>query len=102
MEKLAILNTYAFTIDLVPHVFGDYGFAGHKHEYMGKYTKRRIPTRRKADLCKGIKKKAQPTRRIWAKHPLGLDPGPSKDTPDKNQAKRAQWRCGSTTSATVP
>ena len=26
-EKLAILNTYAFTIDLVPHVFGEYCFA---------------------------------------------------------------------------
>jgi len=69
---------------------------------MGKYTKRHIPTRREADLCKGIKKKAQPTRRIWAKHPLGLDPGPSRDPPDKNQAERAQWRCGSTTGVAAP
>jgi hypothetical protein len=45
-------------------VFGDYCFAGYKHKYMGKYTKRCIPTRHKADLCKGIKKKAQPTQRI--------------------------------------
>ena len=69
---------------------------------MGKYTKRRIPTRRKADLRKGIKKKPQPTRRIWAKHPLGLDLGPSRDPLDKNQAERAHWQCGSTTGATAP
>ena len=69
---------------------------------MGKYTKRRIPTRRKADLRKGIMKKAQPTRRIWAKHSLGLDLGPSRDPPDKKQAERAQWWCGSTTGAAAP
>ena len=33
-EKLAILNTYAFTINQVPHVFGGYYFVGHKHKYM--------------------------------------------------------------------
>ena len=33
-EKLAILITYAFTINQVPHVFGEHYFAGHKHEYM--------------------------------------------------------------------
>ena len=69
---------------------------------MGKYTKRRIPTRRKADLRKGIKKKPQPTRRIWAKHPLGLDLGPSRDPLDKNWAERAQWWCGSTNGAAAP
>jgi hypothetical protein len=37
-EKLAILNTYAFTIDQVPHVFGEYYFAGHKYKYMGEAT----------------------------------------------------------------
>jgi hypothetical protein len=37
-EKLTILNTYAFTIDQVPHVFGDDCFAGHKYKYMGKAT----------------------------------------------------------------
>ena len=34
VEKLATVNTYAFTINLVPHVFGDYCFAGHKYKYM--------------------------------------------------------------------
>ena len=33
LEKLTTLTTYAFTIDLVPHVFGEYCFAGHKHKY---------------------------------------------------------------------
>ena len=43
-EKLEILNTYAFTIDLVQHVFGDYCFVGHKYKYMKKFTERRFPT----------------------------------------------------------
>ena len=42
-EKLAILNTYAFTINQVLHVFGEYCFAGHKHKYMEKFTERRFP-----------------------------------------------------------
>jgi hypothetical protein len=33
-EKLANLVTYSFTINQVPHVFGDYYFAGHKLKYM--------------------------------------------------------------------
>ena len=51
-EKLAILCTYTFAIDPISYVFRYYCFGGHKHEYMGKYTKRRIPTRHKADLRK--------------------------------------------------
>jgi hypothetical protein len=43
-EKLGNLITYAFTINQVPHVFGEYYFAGHKHKYMGDFTKRRFPT----------------------------------------------------------
>ena len=43
-EKLAILKTYAFTTNLVPHVFGGYYFAGHKHKCMEKFTERRFPT----------------------------------------------------------
>jgi hypothetical protein len=44
-EKLAILNTYTFTINQVPHVFGGYYFASHhKHKYMEKFTKRRFLT----------------------------------------------------------
>jgi hypothetical protein len=43
-EKLANLTTYAFTINQVPHVFGEHYFAGHKHEYMEDFTKRRFPT----------------------------------------------------------
>ena len=34
VKKLATLNIYAFTINLLPHVFGDYCFAGHKYKYM--------------------------------------------------------------------
>jgi hypothetical protein len=33
-EKLANLITYAFTINQVSHVFGEYYFVGHKHKYM--------------------------------------------------------------------
>ena len=33
-EKLAILITYAFTINQVPHVFGEHYFIGHNHKYM--------------------------------------------------------------------
>ena len=43
-EKLAILNSYAFTIDLVPHVFGEYCFAGHKHKYKEKFNERHFST----------------------------------------------------------
>jgi hypothetical protein len=38
-EKLANLVTYALTINQVPHVFGDYYFAGYKHKYMEDFTK---------------------------------------------------------------
>jgi hypothetical protein len=39
---LAILNIYAFTIDQVSHVFGEYCFPGHKLKYMEKYTKKAL------------------------------------------------------------
>jgi hypothetical protein len=39
-KKLANLITYAFTINQVPHVFGEYYFAGHKHKYMEDFTER--------------------------------------------------------------
>jgi hypothetical protein len=43
-EKLANLITYAFTINLVPHVFGEYYFVGHKHKYMEDFTESRFST----------------------------------------------------------
>ena len=43
-EKLTILNTYTFTIDLVPHVFKEYCFTGHKHKCMETFTERHFPT----------------------------------------------------------
>ena len=43
-EKLAILNTYAFTINQVPHVFGEHYFAGHKHKYMEDFNERCFST----------------------------------------------------------
>ena len=33
-EKLANFNTYAITINQVPHVFREHYFVGHKHKYM--------------------------------------------------------------------
>jgi hypothetical protein len=39
-EKLTILNTYAYTINLVPHVFEEYCFVGHKHKYKEKFAER--------------------------------------------------------------
>ena len=51
-EKLTILNTYAFTIDQVSHVFGDHYFIGHKYKYMGEYTKKRFSMKRKAGMRK--------------------------------------------------
>jgi hypothetical protein len=43
-EKLANLITYAFTINQVPHVFGEYYFAGYKHKYIEDFIERRFPT----------------------------------------------------------
>jgi hypothetical protein len=51
-EKLANLVTYAFTINQVPYVFGDYYFAGYKHKYMEDFIKRRFPNN---DLRKRIR-----------------------------------------------
>jgi hypothetical protein len=42
-EKLANLITYAFTINQVLHVFGEYYFAGHKHKYKEDFTERHFP-----------------------------------------------------------
>ena len=33
-EKLVILNTYVFTINQLPHVFGEHYSVGHKHKYI--------------------------------------------------------------------
>jgi hypothetical protein len=43
-EKLANLITYAFTSNQVPHVFGEYYFAGHKHKSMEDFTEQRFST----------------------------------------------------------
>jgi hypothetical protein len=53
-----LMHIYAFTINQVPHVFGDHCFAGLKHGYCGKYIKRHIPTRYNADMRNKINKKA--------------------------------------------
>jgi hypothetical protein len=55
-EKLTILNTYAFTIDLVPHVFGDFCFAGYKYKYMKRIHQKALSN---ADSCKGINRNVQ-------------------------------------------
>jgi hypothetical protein len=43
-EKLVNLITHVFTINQVPHVFGEHHFAGHKYKNMEDFTKRRFPT----------------------------------------------------------
>jgi hypothetical protein len=68
-EKLANLVTYAFTINQVPHVFGDYYFAGHKHKYMEDFTKRRFPN---TDLRKRDKADVHQIKPNWARHPGAL------------------------------
>jgi hypothetical protein len=42
-EKLANLITHAFTINQVPHVFGEHHFASYKYKYMEDFTERRFP-----------------------------------------------------------
>jgi hypothetical protein len=43
---------YAFTVNQVPHVFGERYFVGHKHKYMEKFTERCFPN---ANLRKGTR-----------------------------------------------
>jgi hypothetical protein len=43
-ENLANLITYAFTINQVSHVFGEYYSADHKYKNMEDFTKRRFST----------------------------------------------------------
>jgi hypothetical protein len=73
------LCTYAFTIAPIPHVFGDYCFAGHKHKYMEKYTKRRILTRRNPELHTGIKERPINSDYLGAKPPKE-QPGSSEES----------------------
>jgi hypothetical protein len=73
------LCTYAFIIDSIPHVFGDYCFVGLKIEYMGKYTTRRIPIRRNAKLRKGIIERPIYLDNLGAKQPKE-QPRPSQES----------------------
>jgi hypothetical protein len=41
---LTNLITHAFTINQVPHVFGEHHFAGHKYKYMEDLIERRFST----------------------------------------------------------
>jgi len=76
-EKLSILNTYAFTINQVPHVFGEYCFAGHKHKYMEKFTERRFPT-----LIRSKEQGRRPSTRLkLGKAPPRSDPCPAHSPP---------------------
>jgi hypothetical protein len=84
-EKLAILNTYVFTINQVPHVFGGYYFAGHKHKYMEKFTERRFPT-----LIRSREQRRCPSTRLnHAKHPPKSDLGPAHSPPCEGGGKAA-------------
>ena len=64
-EKLANLITYAFTINQVPHVFGEHYFVGHKYEYM---------EHQKALFDADSRKEARETRLKMEKTPQGSDP----------------------------
>jgi len=73
-EKLAILNTYAFTINQVPHVFEEHYFAGYKHKYMEDFTERRFSTL----ICAKEQWRHPSTRLKPGKAPRGSNPGPAQ------------------------
>jgi hypothetical protein len=54
--EIGNLKHYAFTIDLVPHVFGDFCFAGHKYKYMERIHQKVLSN---SDSRKGINRNAQ-------------------------------------------
>jgi hypothetical protein len=59
-EKLVNLITHAFTINQVPHVFGEHHFAGHNYKNMEDFTERRFSN---SDLHKGTRETAtKPTQ----------------------------------------
>jgi hypothetical protein len=92
-KKLANLVTYALTINQVPHVFGDYYFAGHKHKYMENFTKRRFPN---TDLCKRIREtpiKIFQTRQNTTGHWSMSSPEPTT---------RRRWQSGSVRGRQLP
>jgi hypothetical protein len=62
-------DTYAFTIDIFPHVLETWCFAGHKHKIHGKYGQNAQSRKRNAD----------PTTKNQVKaHPI-IKSGPSTD-----------------------
>ena len=63
-EKLAILITYAFTINQVPHVFREHYFARHQHKYMEEFTERSFSTL----ICARNKGDAYQINATGAKH----------------------------------
>ena len=89
-EKLTILNTYAFTIDQVPHVFGDCCFVGHKYKYMEKSTERRFPTQ----ICTKDEWKGPSTQVIRVKYRPRSSPGPFTDPPCEGGGERARSGSG--------
>ena len=78
-EKLIILNTYAFTINQVPHVFGEYYFVGHKHKYMEDFTERRFPTL----ICAKEQGRRPSTKCKLGKAPPGSDLDLAQSMPHK-------------------
>jgi hypothetical protein len=76
-EKLTILNTYAFTINQIPHVFEGYCFVGHKHKYMEKITEMRFLT-----LIRAKEQGRCPSTRLKpSKAPPRSDPSPAHSPP---------------------
>jgi hypothetical protein len=72
-EKLTNLNTYAFTTDQVPHVFGRLLFCrtyAQIHERIHQKALLNI------DLCKGINRKGPSNQSIWAKYRSRSSLGP--------------------------
>jgi hypothetical protein len=84
-EKFANLIIYACTINQIPLVFGEYHFAGHKHKYMEKFTKRRFQTL----ICAKEQGRHLLNQLKKGKAPWGTDPCPTQGLPRKGGGEAA-------------
>ena len=89
-EKLAILNTYAFTINQVPHVYGEHYFAGHKHKYMEDFTERHFSML----ICAKEQGRRPSTRLKLGKSQRGSNPGLALSLPCEGDGETAWSRGG--------
>ena len=73
------LDTYAFTIDLVPLVLEKSCFAGHIFEYKWKTYQKAQTESVKQKCAKENKKRSPPTQLTWAEYHRGQGLGPSRN-----------------------